>query len=89
MLNLVCFNLFSLETSLGSQVCDDALVDCAHYGSDVCTGFPDWARVNCAQFCGFCCEFNLFCIIAGFFFTFISYNLLLLLYLLNGITLLF
>ncbi|XP_053376973.1 uncharacterized protein LOC123528762 [Mercenaria mercenaria] len=34
--------------------CHDKTNNCDQYGSDVCTNYGQWARVNCARTCGFC-----------------------------------
>lgn len=35
--------------------CQDAIADCARYGTASCTGqYTDWAKINCQRFCQFC-----------------------------------
>ena len=43
-------------TAPAGGVCEDEVVDCENYGRAVCTEFASWAQVNCAKFCGLCCE---------------------------------
>ncbi|XP_067936790.1 zinc metalloproteinase nas-15-like [Watersipora subatra] len=41
-------------TTTQSSICQDALSDCPDYTRSMCSTNPDWAKLNCANFCGFC-----------------------------------
>ncbi|KAK7491400.1 hypothetical protein BaRGS_00017378, partial [Batillaria attramentaria] len=49
-----------VNTPQPGAVCEDVVVDCEHYGRDVCTEYAAWSKDNCAKYCSFCnvCYYN-------------------------------
>jgi hypothetical protein len=58
------YNKFPLATTtttlppttvhVSSDPCQDNIDDCSAYGSDVCTAYAPWAKINCRRHCKFC-----------------------------------